>query len=66
MAQSTTEAEFIETITAVNQALWLKKLMDDLYVHQEDNIEIFVDNQATLAISHNPIIHGRTKHFKVK
>ena len=43
MAQSTTEDEFIETITIANQALWLKKLMDDLYVHQEDNIEIFVD-----------------------
>ena len=66
MAQSTTEAEFITTITTANQALWLKKLMDDLYVHQEDNIEIFVDNQATLAISHNPVIHGRTKNFKVK
>ena len=66
MAQSTIDDEFIATITAANQALWLRKLMDDLYVHQEDNIEIFMDNQATLAISHNPVIHGRTKHFKVK
>ena len=35
-------------------------------MHQEDSIEIFVENQATLAISQNPVFHGRTKHFKVK
>ena len=44
MAQSTAEAEFIAAIATANQAIWLKKLMDDLHVHQEDNIEIFVDN----------------------
>lgn len=33
---------------------------------QEEDIEVFVDNQATLAISQNPVFHGRTKHFKVK
>ena len=66
MAQSTIEVEFIATIIAANQALWLKKLTDDLYVHQEDNEEIFVENQATLAISHNPVLHGRTKNFKVQ
>ena len=66
VAQSTAEVEFIAAITAANKAIWLKKIMDDLHMHQEDNIEIFVDNQATLAISHNPIFHGRTKYFKVK
>ena len=66
MAQSTAEVEFIAAIATANQAIWLKKLMDDLHVHQEDNIEIFVDNQATLAISQNLVFHGRTKHFKVK
>lgn len=50
----------------MNQALWLKKLMDDLHMQQEEDIEVFVDNQATLAISQNPVFHGRTKHFKVK
>ena len=35
-------------------------------MHQEDGIEIFVDNHATLVISHNLVFHGRIKHFKVK
>ena len=66
VAQSTAEAEFIAATAAVNQALWLKKLMDDLHLKQEEGIEVFVDNQATLAISHNPVFHGKTKHFKIK
>ena len=66
VAQSTVEAEFIIAIAAANQAIWLKKLMDDLHVHQEDSIEIFVDNQASLAISQNSVFHGRKKSFKVK
>ncbi|XP_056174626.1 probable polygalacturonase At3g15720 [Syzygium oleosum] len=66
VAQSTAEAEFIAATAAVNQALWLKKLMDDLHLEQEEGIEVFVDNQATLAISQNPVFHGKTKHFKVR
>ena len=51
LAQSTIEVEFIASIAVANQAIWLKKLMDDLHVHQEDN-------QATLAISQDPAFHG--------
>ncbi|PKI45770.1 hypothetical protein CRG98_033777 [Punica granatum] len=66
VAQSTLEVEFIATTAAVNQVIWLKKVMNDLQLQQENNIEVFVDNQATLAISQNPVFHDRTKHFKVK
>lgn len=24
-----------------------------------------MDNQTTIAISHNPVFHGKTKHFKI-
>ena len=66
VAQSTAEAEFIAATAAVNQALWLKKLMHDLNMEQKDNTEIFVDNQAAIAISNNPVFHGKTKHFNIK
>jgi len=26
----------------------------------------FVDNQTAIAICHNPIFHGKTKHFNTK
>jgi len=40
--------------------------MMDLQLKQEESTEIFVDNQAAIAISQNPVFHGRTKHFNIK
>ena len=53
-------------LLAANQALWLRKILTDLDMEQRKTTKINVDNQATIAISNNPIFHGRTKHFKLK
>ena len=66
MAQSTAKAEFVAATAAVNRALWLRKLLCDLHMKQLNDTEVFVDNQAAIAISHNPVFHGKTKHFKIK
>ena len=66
MAQSTTEAEFVTTTTAVNQLLWLRKIFGGLHMNQTKGIEVFVENQSAIAISHNPVFHGKTKHFNIK
>ncbi|KAH0743241.1 hypothetical protein KY290_031234 [Solanum tuberosum] len=64
-AQFTKEAEFMATTTAVNQALWLRKIFVDLHMNQTKGIEVFVDNQFAIAISHNLVFHGK-KHFNIK
>jgi len=66
VAQSTVEAEFIAATAAVNQALWLQKLLRDLYMEEEEATEISVDNQGAIAISYNPVFHGKTKYFNIK
>ena len=66
VAQSTVEAEFIAASTTVNLALWLQKIPRDLHMEEEEPTEISVDNQATIAISQNPVFHGKTKHFNIK
>ena len=66
VAQSAAEAEFLAATAAANHAIWLRKLMQDLEMEVEGPTEILVDNQAALAISQNPVFHGRTKHFKIK
>ena len=66
VAQSTAEAEFIAANAAVNQALWLRKVLVGLNMKQEGCTEVFVDNQAAIAISNNPVFHGKTKHFNIK
>ena len=40
--------------------------MIDLNIEQKESTQIFVDNEAAIVISHNPIFHGKTKHFNIK
>ena len=35
-------------------------------MQQKNKTEIFVDNQAAIAIANNPVCHGKTKHFNIK
>ncbi|XP_047254537.1 secreted RxLR effector protein 161-like [Capsicum annuum] len=55
VAKSMAEAEFIAATAAANQALWLRKVLLDLNLKQEKCTEVFVDNQAAIAISNNPV-----------
>ncbi|KAF2286048.1 hypothetical protein GH714_009932 [Hevea brasiliensis] len=66
VAQSTVEAEFIAATATVNQALWLRKLLADLHMEQKESTKVFVDNQAAIAISNNPVFHEKKKHFSIK
>ncbi|KAG8480542.1 hypothetical protein CXB51_024610 [Gossypium anomalum] len=51
VAQSTAEVEYIAAATAVNQAIWLRKLLFDLNEDQSEATEIMVDNQSVVAIA---------------
>lgn len=66
VAQSTAKAEFVAATFAVNQVLWLRKIMIDLQLEQEESTKILVNNQAAIAISPNPIFYGKSKHFNIK
>ncbi|KAM3301669.1 hypothetical protein P3S67_016171 [Capsicum chacoense] len=66
VAQSTAEAEYIAAALAVNQVLWIRRLLADLYIKQKKSTEILVDNEATISIANNPVSHRKTKHFKIK
>ncbi|KAL2586551.1 hypothetical protein AAZV13_13G060900 [Glycine max] len=66
VAQSTAEAEFITVTAAVNQVLWLRKMLIDLHLEQDTTTEVMVDNQAVIAIFKNLVFHGKTKHFSIK
>jgi preprotein translocase subunit SecB len=64
--QSTAEAEYVVVTASANQAVWIRKLLKDLNLKQNESTQLFVDNQAAISISNNPVFHGRTKHFKIK
>lgn len=66
VAQSTAEAELVAANKNANQAIWLRKIMADLKLQQEAPTPLLIDNKATIAIVKNPVMHERTKHFKLK
>lgn len=66
VVQSTAEAEYVAANASVNQVVWIRKLLADLHMEQNEPTEIFVDNQAAIAISKDSVFHGKTKHFNIK
>nr|GMD89755.1 Retrovirus-related Pol polyprotein from transposon TNT 1-94 [Ipomoea batatas] len=65
-AQSTAEAEYVAANATVNQAIWIRKILADLHMEKNEPTQVYVDNQAAIAISKDPVFHGKTKHFKIK
>lgn len=66
MAQSTTEAEYIALVSTSNQAIWLRKLLEDLGHKQSLATELYCDNKLTISIAQNLVHYRRTKHIKIK
>ena len=62
MALSTPEAEYIATSMACCEAVWLKKLFNELFEHVLDATVIFCDNQRGIRLSENSVFHDRSKH----
>ena len=65
VALSTPEAKYMAAREAVKEAIWLKGLVGDLGLQQDDSI-VFCDNQSAIHLTKNPMYHDRSKHIAVK
>jgi transposase InsO family protein len=65
VALSTAEAEYVAATHVAKQVLWLRSLFNELALPQPETSTIFTDNQAAIAIAHNPEFHARTKHIDI-
>ena len=63
---STTEAEFVAATSCVCQAIWLKRILEQLHFKRREPIAILCDNNSAIKLSKNPVLHGRSKHIDVK
>lgn len=67
VALSTCEAEFIGQTQATKEAIWLRRLLNELNLCQGKAATIICgDNQGTIALSSNPQYHSRTKHMDIQ
>ncbi|GJS04163.1 retrovirus-related pol polyprotein from transposon TNT 1-94 [Tanacetum coccineum] len=65
LAISTTEAEYVSTGKACQQALWMKQALVD-YGIRLDDIPIMCDNKGAIDLSKNPVQHSRIKHIEIR
>ena len=65
VALSSAEAKFWGMVKGICELLWLKKLLAEVGVAPSFEMNLFCDNKAAIAISHNPVQHDRTKHVEV-
>jgi hypothetical protein len=67
VALSTCEAEFMGQTQATKEAIWLRRLLDELNIDQGKTATIICgDNQGAIALSANPQYHSRTKHMAIQ
>jgi hypothetical protein len=64
VAVSTTEAEYIAAAATVKEALWVRKLLQDLKL-DINTITIMADSQSAITLLKNPVLSVRSKHIDV-
>jgi hypothetical protein len=66
VALSTTEAEYMASCMANREAVWLRRLLENLGYPQKSATTIFEDNRGCIDLSKNPVSHFRTKHIDIR
>lgn len=65
VALSTAESEINAAMQATKEAMWLRNILHELGFNQNQATTIYCDNQAAIALSHNPEYHARSKHVDI-
>ena len=63
VALSTTEAEYMATTDAAEEATWLLRLINNLGVEYDQALPLYDNNNGCVAIANNPVHHKRSKHI---
>ena len=65
VSRSSTEAEYRSMASVVAELQWLRSLLDELHLPLVKVPTIYCDNQSTVLLTSNPILHQRIKHFEL-
>ena len=63
---STVEAEYTVACLASCEAVWLRKLLYELFDLPLDASYIFCDNQSCVNLFENLVFHDKLKHIEIK
>jgi hypothetical protein len=63
---STVEAEYIAACSASCEAIWLQKLLTNLFDLEMRATVILCDNQSYIKMTENLVFHDRSKHIEIR
>jgi hypothetical protein len=63
---STAEAEYVAATHAAKEAIWLRRLIHDLFPSLVSRTTLHCDNQAALKLATDDNYHARTKHIAIR
>jgi hypothetical protein len=66
IALNTVEAEYIVACSASWEAIWLRKLLTDLFDLEIRETLILCDNQSCINMTENLVFHDRSKHIEIR
>ena len=52
--------------SAACQAVWLRRMLNELKYEQKGLTKILCDNRSVIALTKNPMFHGRNRHISIK
>ena len=63
--RSSVEAEFRAMAQGICELLWLKIILTNLIIMQDEPMRLYCDNKSAISIAYNLVQHDRTKHIEV-
>ena len=63
---SSAEAEYMTTSLASSEALWLRKLLVNLFGQELRPTMIYCDNQNCIQLTKNPVFHDQSKPIEIR
>ncbi|CAI7933096.1 unnamed protein product [Closterium sp. NIES-54] len=65
-ALSLVEFEYMALFRPVREIVWQWRLLAELGEEQQGPTPLYCDSQGAIALAKNPVLHGLTKHMRVK
>ena len=63
---STTEAEYVAATHAAKEAIWLRRLLTELFESINTPTTLFSDSKSAIALAHDGHYHARTKRIDIR
>lgn len=63
---SSCEAEYIVVSSTTFQAIWMRRILEDMCQKTRASTIIYCDNKSTISLTKNHVFYGHTKHVEIR